>query len=119
MSRRGVMPRQSAQTPRCRVSEPDGIRTEDRISGDPYVPAINSQTIISNKFLAVSHLPIRTSAPLANFYTEYPIFIARADSALDGVSTVMRRLKENTADLEIRSSCELSIGCPSGPDRGS
>ena len=46
--------------------------------GNPHVLAINSPTIISNKLLGVAATDYSDLTPLANLYTEYPIFIVRA-----------------------------------------
>lgn len=70
-------------------------------SGDPHVLAISSPTIISNKLLGVSDLTYADLTPLANLYTEYPVFIVRADSPLANVSALAARLKEDTAGLRI------------------
>ena len=68
---------------------------------DGHVLAINSPTIISNKLLGVSDRDYEDLTPLANLYTEYPVFIVRADSALDNVDALVRRLKTDTAGLRI------------------
>jgi putative tricarboxylic transport membrane protein len=70
-------------------------------SGDPHVLAINSPTIISNKLLGVSNLAYTDLTPLANLYTEYPVFIVRTDSPLADASALMARLKKDTAGLRI------------------
>lgn len=70
-------------------------------AGDPHVLAINSPTIISNKLLGVSALEYLDLTPLANLYTEYPIFIVRSDSAITSVVDLVARLKADTAGLAI------------------
>jgi putative tricarboxylic transport membrane protein len=70
-------------------------------TGDPHVLAINSPTIISNKLLGVSDLDYAALTPLANLYTEYPIFIVRADSSITSVVELVRRLKADTAGVRI------------------
>jgi putative tricarboxylic transport membrane protein len=70
-------------------------------AGDPHVLAINSPTIISNKLLGVSTLEYPDLTPLANLYTEYPIFIVRSDSAIANVADLVARLRANTAGLAI------------------
>jgi putative tricarboxylic transport membrane protein len=70
-------------------------------SGDPHVLAISSPTIISNKLLGVSDLAYTDLTPLANLYTEYPVFIARADSPLADAAALVARLKKDTAGLRI------------------
>ena len=76
----------------------DYLRTK---AGDPHVLAINSPTIISNKLLGVSDLDYAALTPLANLYTEYPIFIVRADSAITNVAELVRRLKTDAAGVRI------------------
>jgi putative tricarboxylic transport membrane protein len=76
----------------------DYLRTK---RGDPHVLAINSPTIISNKLLGVSDLDYSELTPLANLYTEYPIFIVRSDSSISDVAELTRRLKLNTAGIKI------------------
>jgi len=69
--------------------------------GDAHVLAINSPTIISNKLLGVSESDYADLTPLANLYTEYPIFIVRVDSTIGDVGELMRRLKANTAGVRV------------------
>jgi putative tricarboxylic transport membrane protein len=76
----------------------DYLRTK---TSDPHVLAINSPTIISNKLLGVSDLDYGTLTPLANLYTEYPIFIVRADSSIASVAELVRRLKADAGGVRI------------------
>ena len=76
----------------------DYLRTK---TGDPHVLAINSPTIISNKLLGVSDLDYAALTPLANLYTEYPIFIVRADSPITDVAELVRRLKADAGGVRI------------------
>jgi putative tricarboxylic transport membrane protein len=76
----------------------DYLRTK---AGNPHVLAINSPTIISNRLLGVSDLDYSQLTPLANLYTEYPIFIVRAESSISDVAELIRRLKLNTAGVKI------------------
>ncbi len=76
----------------------DYLRTK---TGDPHVLAINSPTIISNKLLGVSDLDYGTLTPLANLYTEYPIFIVRANSSIASVAELVRRLKADAGGVRI------------------
>jgi putative tricarboxylic transport membrane protein len=82
----------------------DYLRTK---SGDPHVLAINSPTIISNKMLGVSDVVYSDLTPIANLYTEYPIFIVRTDSPITDVAAIMQRLKTNTAGLKIALATAL------------
>lgn len=70
-------------------------------TGDPHVLAINSPTIISNKLLGVSDLDYAALTPLANLYTEYPIFIVRANSSIADVAELVRRLKADAGGVRI------------------
>jgi putative tricarboxylic transport membrane protein len=79
-------------------------------NGDPHVLAINSPTIISNKLLGVSTADYSDLTPLANLYTEYPIFIARADSSIVNVAELIRRLNADTA--AVRISLATAAGNP-------
>lgn len=79
-------------------------------NGDPHVLAINSPTIISNKLLGVSATDYSDLTPLANLYTEYPIFIVRADSPIADVAELIRRLKADTAAVHI--SLATAVGNP-------
>jgi putative tricarboxylic transport membrane protein len=79
-------------------------------AGDPHVLAINSPTIISNQLLGVSPLDYSELTPLANLYTEYPVFIVRAGSDLGHVDHLMRRLKADTAGVRI--ALATAIGNP-------
>jgi putative tricarboxylic transport membrane protein len=78
--------------------------------GNPHVLAINSPTIISNKLLGVSPSDYSDLTPLANLYTEYPIFIVRADSPITDVAELVRRLKADTAAVTI--SLATALGNP-------
>ncbi|HEY0223495.1 MAG TPA: tripartite tricarboxylate transporter substrate-binding protein [Pseudolabrys sp.] len=79
-------------------------------NGNPHVLAINSPTIISNKLLGVSTADYSDLTPLANLYTEYPIFIVRADSAIADVADLTRRLKADAG--AVRISLATAIGNP-------
>ena len=70
-------------------------------SGDAHVLAINSPTIISNKLLGVSAYDYAALTPLANLYTEYPIFIVRAGSPLTDAAALERRLKADINGLRV------------------
>jgi putative tricarboxylic transport membrane protein len=76
----------------------DYLRTK---SGDPHVLAISSPTIISNRLLGVSDFGYSELTPLANLYTEYPVFIVRADSSIADVAGLIRRLGSDTAGVAI------------------
>jgi putative tricarboxylic transport membrane protein len=76
----------------------DYLRTK---RGNPHVLAINSPTIISNKLLGVSDVDYSELTPLANLYTEYPIFIVRTDSSISDVAELGGRLKSDTAGVKI------------------
>ncbi|HVZ53673.1 MAG TPA: tripartite tricarboxylate transporter substrate-binding protein [Pseudolabrys sp.] len=76
----------------------DYLRTKN---GDPHVLAISSPTIISNKLMGVSDFDYAELTPLANLYTEYPVFIVRADSSISDVAALIRRLKADTAGVQI------------------
>lgn len=65
-----------------------------RHAGNAHVLAINSPTIISNKLLGVAATDYSDLTPLANLYTEYPIFIVRADSPLTDIVALIRRLRD-------------------------
>lgn len=78
--------------------------------GNPHVLAINSPTIISNKLLGVSPQDYSDLTPLANLYTEYPIFIVRTDSSIKDVAELVRRLKADTAAVTI--SLATALGNP-------
>jgi putative tricarboxylic transport membrane protein len=75
--------------------------------GNPHVLAINSPTIISNKLLGVSPSDYSDLTPLANLYTEYPIFIVRTDSSIKDVAELVRRLKADTAAVTIALATAL------------
>ena len=68
-----------------------------RHAGDAHVLAINSPTIISNKLLGVAAADYSDLTPLANLYTEYPIFIVRAASPLTDIGELIRRLRDAAA----------------------
>jgi putative tricarboxylic transport membrane protein len=63
-------------------------------TGDAHVLAINSPTIISNKLLGVAAVDYSDLTPLANLYTEYPIFIVRAASSLRDVDDLVGSLRD-------------------------
>lgn len=77
-----------------------------RYTGDAHVLAINSPTIISNKLLGVATADYSDLTPLANLYTEYPIFIVRADSPIGDIGALIRRLRD-TASLPIALATAL------------
>jgi len=77
--------------------------------GNPHVLAINSPTIISNKLLGVSDVEYAQLTPIANLYTEYPIFIVRADSPIADIAVLKQRLK-NASRVWI--SLATAIGNP-------
>jgi putative tricarboxylic transport membrane protein len=62
--------------------------------GDAHVLAINSPTIVSNRLLGVSKLRYSDLTPIANLYTEYPIFIVRSDSPIASIDNLKARLKD-------------------------
>lgn len=70
-------------------------------SDNAHVLAINSPTIISNKLLGVSAYDYAALTPLANLYTEYPLFIVRAGSSLTDAAALERRLKVDIKGLRI------------------
>jgi putative tricarboxylic transport membrane protein len=72
-----------------------------RHRGDPHVLAINSPTIVSNRLLGVSTLTYDDLTPLANLYTEYPVFTVRADSTLAHGDDLLGRLQRDTAGVRI------------------
>ncbi|HZP75448.1 MAG TPA: tripartite tricarboxylate transporter substrate-binding protein [Pseudolabrys sp.] len=76
-------------------------------SGDAHVLAVNSPTIISNRLTGVSSFDDRALTPLANLYTEYPIFIVRADSPLADIGQLAARLKADTASVPIALATAL------------
>jgi putative tricarboxylic transport membrane protein len=63
-------------------------------AGDAHVLAINSPTIISNKLLGVAAADYSDLTPLANLYTEYPIFIVHAASPIGDIGALIRRLRD-------------------------
>ena len=77
--------------------------------GNPHVLAINSPTIISNKLLGVSDVEYSQLTPIANLYTEYPIFIVRADSPITDVAVLKQRLRDAAS---VRISLATAIGNP-------
>jgi putative tricarboxylic transport membrane protein len=80
-----------------------------RQHGNPHVLAINSPTIISNKLLGVSDITYAQLTPIANLYTEYPIFIVRADSPITDCDALKQRLKDSA---RVRISLATAIGNP-------
>jgi len=76
----------------------DYLRTK---SGDPHVLAINSPTIISNKLLDVSDFDYDALTPIANLYTEYPIFIVRSESSIANADELTLRLKADAGKVRI------------------
>src|ERR1700743_425555 len=79
-------------------------------AGDPNVLVISSPTVISNKLLGVSELEFTDLTPLANLYTEYPVFIARPDSPFATMEELMQQLAVNTA--AVRVAIATAIGNP-------
>ncbi len=63
-----------------------------RQHGNPHVLAISSPTLITNLHLGVSDYDHGALTPLANLYTEYIVFVVRADSALRDAGDLMRQL---------------------------
>lgn len=79
-------------------------------AGDPNVLVISSPTVISNKLLGVSELDFTDLTPLANLYTEYPVFIVRPDSRFAAMEDLMRQLGVNTS--AVRIAIATAIGNP-------
>jgi putative tricarboxylic transport membrane protein len=77
-------------------------------AGDPHKLAISSPTVISNKLLGVSDLDFTDLTPLANLYTEYPIFIVRPDSSLQSADDLLQRLKSDASS--VRTAIATAIG---------
>jgi putative tricarboxylic transport membrane protein len=77
-------------------------------AGDPHKLAISSPTVISNKLLGVSALDFTDLTPLANLYTEYPIFIVRPDASLHSADDLLARLKSDTAG--VKTAIATAIG---------
>jgi putative tricarboxylic transport membrane protein len=69
--------------------------------GDGHVLAINSPTIVTNKFLGESTLAYGDLTPLATLYTEYLAFVVRPDSSLRTPGDLAARLGHGTAGLPI------------------
>ncbi len=78
--------------------------------GDPNVLVISSPTVISNKLLGVSSLEFTDLTPLANLYTEYPVFIVRPDSPLATMEDLMQQLAVKTSALRV--AIATAIGNP-------
>src|ERR1700761_8025986 len=79
-------------------------------TGDPNVLVISSPTVISNKLLGVSGLEFTDLTPLANLYTEYPVFIVRPDSPLATMEDLMQQLAVKTSALRV--AIATAIGNP-------
>jgi putative tricarboxylic transport membrane protein len=79
-------------------------------AGDPNVLVISSPTVISNNLLGVSGLEFTDLTPLANLYTEYPVFIVRPDSPFATMEDLLRQLAANTA--AVRIAIATAIGNP-------
>jgi putative tricarboxylic transport membrane protein len=76
-------------------------------TGDPYVAAISSPTLISNQLLAVSSLNYETLTPLATLYTEYTAFVVPAGSKSHGPAELFHLLGSNTGELTIALATAL------------
>ena len=64
--------------------------------------------MISNKLLGVSDLDFTDLTPLANLYTEYPIFIVRPDSSLQSADDLLQRLTSDASG--VRTAIATAIG---------
>lgn len=76
-------------------------------TGDPFVAAISSPTLISNQLLAVSDLNYEALTPLATLYTEYTAFVVPVDSKVQGPAELFRLLGSNTGELTISLATAL------------
>ncbi|HZZ80149.1 MAG TPA: tripartite tricarboxylate transporter substrate-binding protein [Gemmataceae bacterium] len=76
-------------------------------TGDPYVAAISSPTLISNQLLAVSSLDYQALTPLATLYTEYTAFVVPAASKISGAAELFRLLGSNPGELTIALATAL------------
>jgi putative tricarboxylic transport membrane protein len=79
-------------------------------AGDPNVLVISSPTVISNRLLGVSDLEFTDLTPLANLYTEYPVFIVRLDSPLATMADLSKRLASDTSAVQV--AIATAIGNP-------
>jgi putative tricarboxylic transport membrane protein len=68
---------------------------------DPHILAINSPTIITNRLLGESTLDDATLTPLANLYTEYLVFVARPDGAVQSAAQLLAQLGRDPAAIRI------------------
>jgi putative tricarboxylic transport membrane protein len=70
-------------------------------TGNPHVLAVSSPTLVTNRLLGVDGLDFETLTPLANLYTEYILFLVRADSPMASAGDLAERLGRDTAGLKV------------------
>jgi putative tricarboxylic transport membrane protein len=69
--------------------------------GDPHILAINSPTIITNRLLGESMLDFAALTPLANLYTEYLVFVVRANAAPQTAQQLRTQLGNDPGGIRI------------------
>jgi putative tricarboxylic transport membrane protein len=74
---------------------------------DPHIVAINSAPLLTNRLLGVSEHDHNQLTPIANLYTEYVVFAARHDSAIQSAEELYRRLGDDTANVKIALATAL------------
>jgi putative tricarboxylic transport membrane protein len=68
---------------------------------DPHALSISSPPLVSNKLLGVSDFDHAALTPLATLYTEYLVFVVRADSSLTSGADLLDQLGSNAGALTI------------------
>lgn len=68
---------------------------------DPHILAINSPTIITNLLLGESTLDFTDLTPLTNLYTEYLVFVVRANAEPSSAAALVAQLKRKTGGIRI------------------
>jgi putative tricarboxylic transport membrane protein len=77
--------------------------------GDPHVLAINSAPLLTNRLIGVSDYDHRDLTPIANLYTEYVVFAARADSSIRDAQNLQRRLGAAPGSITIALATALGV----------
>jgi putative tricarboxylic transport membrane protein len=75
--------------------------------GDPHVLAISSPPLLTNRFFGVSDYDHAALTPIANLYSEYVAFVARADSSIADMPELQRRLGANAGSVTVSLATAL------------
>jgi putative tricarboxylic transport membrane protein len=76
-------------------------------AADPHVLAISSPPLLTNPLVGESDYDHAALTPIANLYTEYVAFVARADSAITSAAELLQRLGKDPGSVTVSLATAL------------